>query len=70
MFKGKKMAGQMGNASVTTQNLRVVETDVDRGLILVRGAVPGCQRRLGAAAGRGKEIAAGRRAHAGCLQGR
>ncbi len=41
VFKGKKMAGQMGNIRVTTQNLKVVGTDVDRGLILVRGAVPG-----------------------------
>ncbi len=41
VFKGKKMAGQMGNIRVTTQNLKVVGTDADRGLILVRGAVPG-----------------------------
>ena len=41
VFKGKKMAGQMGNKLVTTQNLVVVETDPTRGLILVRGAVPG-----------------------------
>jgi len=41
VFKGKKMAGQMGNERVTTQNLRVVKTDVDRGLIMVAGAVPG-----------------------------
>ncbi len=41
VFKGKKMAGQMGNACVTTQNLKVVGTDADRGLVLVRGAVPG-----------------------------
>jgi large subunit ribosomal protein L3 len=41
VFKGKKMAGHMGNVQVTTQNLEVVETDKDRGLILVRGAVPG-----------------------------
>ncbi len=43
VFKGKKMAGQMGNKGVTTQNLRVVKTDVDRGLIMVRGAVPGAK---------------------------
>jgi large subunit ribosomal protein L3 len=43
VFKGKKMAGQMGNVSVTTQNLRVVKTDVDRGLIMIRGAVPGAK---------------------------
>jgi large subunit ribosomal protein L3 len=41
VFKGKKMAGHMGDTRVTTQNLEVVSTDVDRGLILVRGAVPG-----------------------------
>jgi len=41
VFKGKKMAGHMGNVRVTTQNLEVVSTDADRGLILVRGAVPG-----------------------------
>ena len=35
------MAGHMGNVRVTTQNLEVVQTDKDRGLILVRGAVPG-----------------------------
>ena len=40
-FKGKKMAGHMGNERVTTQNLKVVRTDVERGLILVEGAVPG-----------------------------
>jgi len=41
VFKGKKMAGHMGDERVTTQNLRVVSTDAERGLILVRGAVPG-----------------------------
>lgn len=41
VFKGKKMAGHMGAERVTTQNLVVVSTDVDRGVILVRGAVPG-----------------------------
>lgn len=41
VFKGKKMAGHMGSVRVTTQNLEVVATDADRGLILVRGAVPG-----------------------------
>src|SRR6478609_40442 len=40
-FKNKKMAGHMGVERVTTQNLRVVQTDVSRGLILVEGAVPG-----------------------------
>ncbi|MBM1222027.1 50S ribosomal protein L3 [Ponticoccus sp. SC2-23] len=41
VFKGKKMAGHMGSARVTTQNLQVVRTDPDRGLIMVKGAVPG-----------------------------
>ncbi|KPQ18051.1 MAG: LSU ribosomal protein L3 RplC [Rhodobacteraceae bacterium HLUCCO18] len=41
VFKGKKMAGHMGAAKVTTQNLQVVRTDTDRGLIMVKGAVPG-----------------------------
>jgi large subunit ribosomal protein L3 len=41
VFKGKRMAGRMGNERVTTLNLEVVKTDVDRGLVMVRGAVPG-----------------------------
>ena len=41
VFKGKKMAGHMGAARVTTQNLEIVRTDPDRGLIMVKGAVPG-----------------------------
>ena len=41
VFKGKKMAGHMGDVRVTMQNLTVVKTDTDRGLILVKGAVPG-----------------------------
>jgi len=41
VFKGKKMAGHMGAARVTTQNLQVVKTDTDRGLIMIKGAVPG-----------------------------
>ena len=41
VFKGKKMAGHMGNARVTTQNLQVIKTDSDRGLIMIKGAVPG-----------------------------
>ncbi len=40
-FKNKKMAGHLGVDRVTTQNLRVVRTDVENGLILVEGAVPG-----------------------------
>jgi large subunit ribosomal protein L3 len=41
VFKGKKMAGHMGAARVTTQNLEVVKTDAERGLVFVKGAVPG-----------------------------
>jgi large subunit ribosomal protein L3 len=41
VFKGKKMAGHMGSERVTTQNLRVVQVDEERGLIMVRGAIPG-----------------------------
>lgn len=41
VFKGKPMAGRMGNERVTTQNLTVVEADAERDLVLVRGSVPG-----------------------------
>jgi len=41
VIKGKKMAGQMGNVQSTVQNLEVVRVDEERGLILIRGAVPG-----------------------------
>jgi len=43
VFKGKKMAGHMGDERVTTQNLKVVKTDVGRGLIMVEGAIPGAK---------------------------
>jgi large subunit ribosomal protein L3 len=43
VFKGKKMAGHMGDRRVTTQNLKVVRTDVERGLIMVEGSVPGAK---------------------------
>ena len=43
VFKGKKMAGHMGDERVTTQNLKIVKTDADRGLIMVEGAVPGAR---------------------------
>jgi len=42
-FAGKKMAGQLGNEKVTTQNIEVAATDVERGLIMVRGSVPGAK---------------------------
>ena len=41
VFKGKKMAGQMGNERVTIQNLRVVSVDLEDNLVMVKGAVPG-----------------------------
>ncbi len=41
VFKNKKMAGHLGVERVTTQNLQVVQTDAEKGLIFVRGAVPG-----------------------------
>ena len=41
VFKGKKMAGHLGDERVTTQNLVVAKIDVERGLVMIRGAVPG-----------------------------
>ncbi len=41
VFKGKKMAGHMGSVKTTTQNLEVVRVDMERNLLLVKGAVPG-----------------------------
>ncbi len=41
VFKGKKMAGQMGNVKVTTKNLEVVQIDNDKELLLIKGSVPG-----------------------------
>jgi large subunit ribosomal protein L3 len=43
VFKGKKMAGHMGDERVTSQNLKIVKTDTVRGLIMVEGAVPGAK---------------------------
>lgn len=43
VFKGKKMAGHMGNVRATAQNLEVVRVDADRNLILVKGSVPGAK---------------------------
>jgi large subunit ribosomal protein L3 len=40
-FKGKRMAGQYGNANVTTRNLEVVRVDAENNLLMIRGAVPG-----------------------------
>src|ERR671919_473291 len=41
VFRGTRMAGQMGNVRVTVLNLEVVEADAERGLLLLKGAVPG-----------------------------
>jgi large subunit ribosomal protein L3 len=46
VIKGMKMAGQLGNARVTTQNLEVIRVDIERNLLFVRGAVPGHRNAL------------------------
>ena len=46
VFKGKRMAGHMGNERVTAPNLEVVEVDAERNLLLVKGAVPGARNSL------------------------
>lgn len=43
VFKGKKMAGHMGNVRRTTQNLEVVRVDAERNLLLIKGSVPGAK---------------------------
>ena len=43
VFKGKKMAGHMGDRQRTQQNLEIVRTDADRGLLFVKGSVPGAK---------------------------
>ena len=42
VFKGKKMAGHLGNVRCTTQNLELVRVDKERNLLLIKGAIPGC----------------------------
>jgi len=42
-FKNKKMPGHMGDRRITTQNVKVVKTDVERGLIMIQGSVPGAK---------------------------
>ena len=42
VFKGKKMAGHLGNVRCTTQNLELVRVDAERNLLLIKGAIPGC----------------------------
>ncbi len=46
VFKGKKMAGQMGHKRITIQNLEVIRVDADENLILVKGSVPGAKKSL------------------------
>ena len=46
VFKGHRMGGRMGNERVTVQNLEVVRVDVDKNLILIRGAIPGAKKGL------------------------
>ena len=41
VFPGKRMAGQLGNVTRTTQTLKVIRVDAERGLLLVKGCVPG-----------------------------
>ena len=43
VFKGKRMAGHMGNVRRTTQNLEVVRVDAERNLLLIKGAIPGAK---------------------------
>jgi len=43
VFKGKKMSGHMGNAQRTIQGLKIVKVDVDRNLLLIKGALPGAK---------------------------
>jgi len=46
VFKGKRMAGHMGNKRITARNLKVIQADPERNLLLVKGAVPGANRGL------------------------
>ncbi|MEC7885186.1 MAG: 50S ribosomal protein L3 [Pseudomonadota bacterium] len=41
VFKGKKMAGQMGNKMVTKKNLKIVKVDTDKSLLIIKGSIPG-----------------------------
>ena len=46
VFKGKKMSGRYGNEKVTIQNLQVVKVDLERNILLVKGAIPGAKGSL------------------------
>ena len=41
VFKGKKMAGRMGNKKVTKQNLKIIEIDIQNNLLMIKGSIPG-----------------------------
>ncbi|ORU90181.1 MAG: 50S ribosomal protein L3 [Cycloclasticus sp. symbiont of Poecilosclerida sp. M] len=43
VFKGKKMAGHMGNRQITTQNLEIIRVDADKSVVLIKGAIPGAK---------------------------
>ena len=63
VFPGMRMAGHMGDEQVTVRNLEMVEVDTEDNVLVVKGAVPGSERRLrdGAEGARGKEADAERR---------
>ena len=46
VYKGKKMAGNMGNEQVTVTKLKVVKIDQEKNLILIKGSLPGCEGRM------------------------
>ncbi len=46
VFKGKKMAGHMGNKKVTKQNLKIIDSDMDNGILVVSGSVPGSKNSI------------------------
>jgi large subunit ribosomal protein L3 len=75
VFKNKKMAGHMGDRQRTQQNLEVVRTDVERGLIFVKGSVPGSKGtwllvKDAVKVARPAEAALSRQPQAGCQQQR
>jgi len=46
VWKGTRMAGQMGNDSVTVKNLEIIRLDIDNNLVFIRGAIPGANNGL------------------------
>ncbi len=69
MFKNKKMAGHMGARNRTQQNLEIVRTDPIRGLLFIKGSVPGPQGQLADRQRRDQAAAAGRCALSRCNPG-